>query len=645
MIDALATYEGRIAKVQGPARSGKTQVLIQRCATLLAQGVSPDSILVEVSSTFAAQAFRNRLRQVVGTDLEQAAKQVHIQTALSVCTDVLQTPAARQATKRTPRLLNDAEYNFFLEDMKTLGTPIRRLRSMLNYFYQQMSACAPKSEWALGGEEETTLAHMNRILTLRDAMLVQEAPYLCADFLQSADGEAYRAQYAYVLCDDYQNMSRAEQTCLCLLAQKQLLICGNPNQQQKATSDFPYAQGFIQFDVLRRNVEVFTLTGSFAPEAIRTFTDELFSVGDMDAAFRAQKPAKEASTCKGALDAVKWNTPEDELVGLTKYLRVLMDAPDTHESRTCVLVPNKRWALMAQQALHKRGFLVSGAGGPLSLSGDPRDSSRAKSLLAYTKLNLLAHPHDMVAWRSWCGFDNYLTNSDAWMGLQDFATKQKISLYDALKAVAQAPEAPFLKAHVLANRWREGQEFISKNAQRTGFALMRAIGGEGLPEFEAASDMMVGDEDAQALLALESACLSAPTWPDNPHVIHVATYNNLCGTEYDQIFVLAAVDGFIPARDAFEVISTEENRARFMNEERRLFANAVSKATKHAMISFFSKAPLELAERTKMQVVRVRAEEGERIAVVRATSFLSEAGNACPSTLSGQCLLAEQGLA
>ena len=33
-------------------------------------------------------------------------------------------------------------------------------------------------------------------------------------------------------------------------------------------------------------------------------------------------------------------------------LRILLDGEeDLHENRTCVLVPNKRWALMAQQVL------------------------------------------------------------------------------------------------------------------------------------------------------------------------------------------------------------------------------------------------------------------------------------------------------
>lgn len=154
----------------------------------------------------------------------------------------------------------------------------------------------------------------------------------------------------------------------------------------------------------------------------------------------------------------------------------------------------------------------------------------------------------------------------------------------------------------------------------------------------------MGDEDAAAVFALQRANVTDPALPDDPHVLHVASYGALCGVEYDNIFAIAAVDGFMPRRDAFEVISTEEDRERIMNEERRLFCNSVSKASKRLVVSYFSKAPLELAERAKMQVVRVKAEGNGRVASVRPTAFLAEAGNAAPVTTGGQALLAQHGL-
>ncbi len=639
MIKTIAAFDGRCAKVCGPARSGKTEALVQRCVTLLGANVAPESIFVEVSTAFAAQAFRRRLRAALGS-AHAAADAVVVETALDACVRVLDTPEARTATGRIPRLLTPAEYNFFLEDMKTLGTPIRRLRKMLDRFYEQWSKLVPDDEW-MGTEEEVTRDHGLRHLTERGAMLVQEAPRLCADYLKSDAGADARQQYAYVLCDDFQNLTYAEQTCLCLLAKTQLIVAGNVNQTIAVRTDWPNPQGFADFDALRHGVEVFALTESFGNKPALRLADALTTHGSMDSSVRMEQ----ATGTEADVVSIKWNTPEDELNGVTKYLRTLLNAEeDVRESRTCVLVPNKRWARLAERILRKRGFEVSCAGATAGIGGDPRDTARAKALVAYTKLNLLANPDDLTAWRSWCGFDHALTNSDAWNFLTEYAAQNGLGLLEALERASREEAEPFLRANALTSRYQEGRDYIAQNARRKGFTLMRAIGAEELPEFEDVAAMLEGDEDAVALYRMVRQHAMDAAWPESAHTLHVCGYRSLIGADYDHIFVLGAIDGFMPRRDAFETVSTEEDRTRALDEERRLFYNAASKAGKLLVISAFTKAPLELAERTKMQVARVKSENGERMAIVRPSAFLSEAGDACPTTEGGQSILSRYGL-
>ena len=523
MIDTIAAFDGRLAKVEGAERSGKTQALVARCAHLIQNGEAPASILVAVTNAFAAQAFRKRLRRALPANLIGAALSVRVCTALDAAVSALDQPAAREATGRVPRILNSAEYNFFLEDLKTIGEQPRKLRSMLGFLDRKMAGYEPREEWNAG--------------TAADNLLASATP------IERAAG----------------------------------------------------AEGLPQ-----------------------------------------------------GVQSIKWNTPEDELNGLTKYLRKLLDGQeDAREANTCVVVPNRRWAVMVEKMLRRRGFNVSAAGAAGTLAGDPRDSTRSRALVAYTKLGLLADPTDMIAWRSWCGFDNALTNSDAWMGLQDFAEAEGLTLYQALQQVGSAgfgAKEPFLRARTLAEKWRSGQDFLEKNATRRGFGLMKAIGAEGISEFEAVAADMVGDETAKTLLELEQAAISDPAWTEDPHVVHICLPQNLCGTEYDNMFVVGCIDGFFPQRNAFEVVSTDGERNRIMDAERRDFMGGVAKAKHLLVLSHFSKAELELAERTKMQVVRVKSENGKRMAIVRPSCFLREAGDAAPTTMGGQALLAEYGL-
>ena len=507
MIDTIAAFDGRLAKVEGAERSGKTQALVARCAHLIQNGEAPASILVAVTNAFAAQAFRKRLRRALPANFIGAALSVRVCTALDAAVSVLGEPAAREATGRVSRILNSAEYNFFLEDLKTIGEHPRKLRSMLGFLDRKMAGYEPRGEWNAGTAADNLLAYATRILKLRGAMLAGEAPMLAADFLKSDAGESARGSFAYVLADDFQNFSHAEQTVLCLLADKQIMVTGNPNQMMSKRGNHPYIEGFLKFEAVRRDVEVFHLQGAFGNPQIIALADALCTEGDMDSAYIAGNVTsiERAAGAEGlpqGVQSIKWNTPEDELNGLTKYLRKLMDGQeDTREANTCVVVPNRRWAVMVEKMLRRRGFNVSAAGAAGTLAGDPRDSTRSRALMAYTKLGLLADPTDMIAWRSWCGFDNALTNSDAWMGLQDFAEAEGLTLYQALQQVGNAgfgAKEPFLRARTLAEKWRSGQDFLEKNATRRGFGLMKAIGAEGISEFEAVAADMVGDETARA---------------------------------------------------------------------------------------------------------------------------------------------------
>ena len=114
----------------------------------------------------------------------------------------------------------------------------------------------------------------------------------------------------------------------------------------------------------------------------------------------------------------------------------------------------------------------------------------------------------------------------------------------------------------------------------------------------------------------------------------------LCGQEAKVVCVFGAVDGFYPTRDAFEVVSTDEERETVLSNGRRAFTSAAAKANELLVVSYFSKANLELAEQTKMQVTRVKSEHGDRIALLRPSQFVRE-GEANLSTIGGQQLIAE----
>lgn len=645
-IAAIAAFEGRIAKVEGPARSGKTEALLRRAAAAVAAGCAPEDILVETTTAEGARVARRRLVDALAAagvaDVEDVAARITVACAQQVCLAVLETPEARAATGRTPRVLAPFEYNFFLEDMKTLGTPARRLRSELAHFKRQWCALIPEEDWAVG-EEKDALDLAHRLLSATNAMLEDEVAYLCGLYLQSDAGATARQQFALVLADDFQNLSTAQQTCLCLLARDQLIVAGNPDEAVGAATSCPNPEGFATFATLRRNVATFTLDTAFGNPNVTAFCDAVARAGNDEAltADRREGTIRDIAT-------VKWNTPEEEFNGLTRYLFAENAAdPEAAQSGVCVVVPNKQWAGAFERMLAKRGFAVSSLGFE-RLAGDPRDMGRARALVAYTSLNLLADPEDLFAWRAWVGFGNYLTYSDGWHFLLEWCDEHAAGVLEALEAAAAAratgEEEPFPRAERLAERYEAGRELIAAHAGRRGHNLLAALGADKLPDFAALADSLAGDEDAATLYAMVRKTQFFPTHRANVRAVRVSSYEQLCGCGYRALYVTGCVDGFMPARDAFEVVSTDADRVRVRERDRRAFAAGAAKAEDTLLFSTFSRAPLELAERTKMQVARVRMENGERIAQVRPTCFLEEAGAAAPITLGGQALLADLGI-
>lgn len=646
MMAEIAAFDGRTAKIVGPARSGKTEALLRRAAAAVAAGCAPEDILIETSTAEAARVARRRLVDALAAagvqDVEDIAGRITVACAQQVCLAVLETPEARAATGRTPRVLAPFEYNFFLEDMKTLGTPARRLRSELGHIKKQWCALAPEDDWAVG-EEKDVLELAHRLLGATNAMLEDEVAYLCGRYLQSDAGAGARQRFALVLADDFQNLSAAQQTCLCLLARDQLIVAGNPDETVRVATSFPGPEGFATFDTLRRNVATFTLDTAFGNPNVTAFCDAVARAGNGEAlaADRREGTIRDIAT-------VKWNAPEEEFNGLTRYLFAENTAdPETVEADLCVVVPNKQWAVAFERMLAKRGFTVSPLGFE-RLAGDPRDMSRARALVAYTSLNLLADPKDLFAWRAWVGFGNYLTYSDGWHFLLEWCDEHGAGVLEALEAAAAARAAgddePFPRAERLSERYEAGREMIAAHAGRRGHNLLAALGADKLPDFAALADALAGDEDAATLYAMMRKTQFFPTHRANVRAVRVSSYEQLCGCGYRALYVAGCVDGFMPARDAFEVVSTDADRARVRERDRRAFAAGAAKAEDTLLFSTFSRAPLELAERTKMQVARVRMEDGERIAQVRPTCFLEEAGAAAPITLGGQALLADLGI-
>jgi len=141
VIAEIAAFDGRIAKITGPVRSGKTEALVRRAAALLSAGVAPDAILLATSTAEAARVARHRLAEALAaagaSDAAALAARTNVTCARAVCLAVLDTPEARAATGRTPRVRLALDGRSTEIDM---GTEIRLVKAPFSVLLLQPAA-------------------------------------------------------------------------------------------------------------------------------------------------------------------------------------------------------------------------------------------------------------------------------------------------------------------------------------------------------------------------------------------------------------------------------------------------------------------------------------------------------------------------
>ena len=172
---------------------------------------------------------------------------------------------------------------------------------------------------------------------------------------------------------------------------------------------------------------------------------------------------------------------------------------------------------------------------------------------AYTKLNLLARPDDLQAWRCWHGYGDYLMGSAAWLELEKFADAEGIDLAAALTRVAEGTAPNFPLRDKLAARHADGLGFIAANRE----APLPSYARDRRRQSFESSSVSAWPATVRRALRDDERCGRRPGLPRRRRRLRETIIMRLCGPMRSR--VNAGPNG-LPARDA-EVVSTDDARA------------------------------------------------------------------------------------
>ncbi len=637
------TTNTQATRITGGVGCGKTQELINRAIGLLKGGAAPEDVLVACATPQAALAFRERLCSACGNE---AAARMTVTTPRALALEVLSGADARRWTGREPRLLTAYEELFLLEDMKVSGLRPKRLREMLKFFYRSWTELADDDEsWLLAGEETNIHTLLKDNLAFTQAIAEPEASNLAVNYLRTHEGARAAHVFAHVLVDDYQLISKASQVLMNLLARESIAIAGDRVACAQAYESYPYVAGLDEFADEHAQVEDVELAACHRCAASATAAKRLLEDEAVESiAFEAVEAADTGdgdggAAGGGATVVLDFYQPEDEFLGIADYVSRALDE-GFRPSDIVVATPNGTWGRNVAKALAHAGVPAEEIPAKQPVRGDVRDNEKCTPARILTALDLVADPTNALAWRCWCGYNDWLTNSSAISNLRAFAEERGLGLVGALDAAfagtdaATADTDQVVGAQRVAEARASGQALIAAAEGLAGEALLEKLAaivagedGADVPHVVrelclAPAGMEGAEGDSAAAMAARFRDRLLSPVADDADAVKVIPYDACAGLSPKVLIIAGFVDGFIPCRAYFDgaEMALDKQEREHEKDTRRVYALA-GKAEARLVVSRFETTDLQSAGVLKLRIGRIRLRNGVRTCQIPPSEF------------------------
>lgn len=369
------------------------------------------------------------------------------------------------------------------------------------------------------------------------------------------------------------------------------------------------------------------------------------------AAYAEMVPGESSVGCACALS---FPTAEVEIAHVAQHIADAIEK-GAQPGEFYLAAPNGVWAKSLSRSLEARGISTAQRPNVRVLSGDPRDLGRCKTLRLFTLLALAADPRDMLAWRSWCGFGDWLTDNPGFAALRRYAARQGLAPYDALAAVAA--DSPCREAFGELDAAEQASlERISQAFEAGQTALKQLEGLEGRQLIDTAWGLLDCEQHAQEtsagqegvpagllrLLDIENpelaqdaaslvgrllAALREPRFPLTQNAVRIGDLAASHGSSYRTVVLSGFVNGFIPKHAYFDPVKTPLDRMGLLygTDARRVY-QAAGCAREELLVTAFTQMDALQAERLDLKVDRVFMREGKRLARISPSELIGSMG-------------------
>lgn len=593
---AAETLNGPVLILAG-AGSGKTRALTCRVANLMDHGVPAWNILALTFTNKAAKEMKERIRQLVGDQAEDA----WISTFHSTCARILRRDIEKLGYNRSFAIYDDDDQgNVLKEVLKRLNIdekylPARELKSKISDAKNKLMG---PDEWFRQSERDRRCQLIHdvfneyeaRLKTLNaldfDDLLVKTLQLL-ADHPPVL--ESYRRRFQYVMVDEYQDTNYAQYMLVKLLTaeSRNLCVVGDDDQSIYGWRGADI-RNILDFEKDYPDATVIKLEQNYRSTA------NILDAANQVIAHNTGRKEKRLWTEEGAGEQIKLfcgGDEREEAAWVADRIRQLNRMGEGYGSVAILYRTN------AQSRVLEEMLMRSGV--PYKVFGGQKfyDRREVKDVIAY--MRVIVNPSDDMSLRRIINVPKRSIGDSTVQELQDHAHMNDMPLYAALTDLPESLSArprkcvtDFFMLMSMLTAMKEALplvDFVKLLVEKTG--LMEQYQKEDTEEAHsrveniqellgAVEEFAKLSENATLEDYLENVALvtELDNAEDERGYITMMTLHSAKGLEFPNVFITGMEEGIFPSGRSLQ----DEEK---MEEERRLCYVGITRARKRLFMS------------------------------------------------------------
>lgn len=460
-------------------------------------------------------------------------------------------------------------------------------------------------------------------LKFHGAILIGELVPEALRFLRNNPAAPDRSSYDHVIVDEFQDLNRAEQDLIDLLAGAGTRsIVGDVDQ---SIYRFRHANpdGITTYNATHAGTHDEVLDECRrCPSLVVAMADSL--IGHNHPAGAGQRLRPLPGNPQGEVHIVQWSSVRAETEGLGSFIAKLISDNRATAKDILVLTPRRLLAYALRDRLKTLGVPVHSF-----YQEEALEENAAQR--AFAILTLLVNEEDRVALRWWLGEGSPSNRTGAFKLLRELCEQEGISPRAALEGLISGQYTQ-KGVSALITKYSELKAHL---AMLQGLSLADVVdqlmpsGDEDCAVLREAAILAVPDcEEVSDLFEYLRNHATQPEMPEEGEFVRIMSLHKSKGLTSKVVIVLGCSQGLIPFEKPDE---TPQERAAVLQEQRRLFYVALTRCTEILAISSATQMARDFAWKIGARV----APGSSQYARTVASQFLDELGPRAPASISG----------